>query len=226
MIFDNIKRIQERIKQAQDRSGRRGKVEILAVTKYAPLEAVRELLATGLVNKLGESRVQDAKIRISELGRPLSGGGPIQWHMIGRLQTNKAKLAAELFDLIQSLDSLRLAEALERALSAESRSLSVLVQVKLTAKETQGGLSPEELPAFLDKLKSYPSLKLRGLMAIAPMLEPVEAVRPFFKSLRALFEARFDERNDFLSMGMSRDFEIAVEEGANLLRIGSELFKT
>ena len=222
MILDKIAQIRYRTLAAAKRTGRDpALVRIVAVTKYANLEQVRELLSSGAVDEVGENRVQDVEQKKLELG-PLAD--KVRWRLIGHLQTNKAKKAAQLFDAVDSIDSARIAEALDKAVP-EGNILPVLLQVKLSEKETQAGAAPEELEALLDAVTRLPRLKLRGLMAIAPDLEPVEAVRPHFKRMRALFERHFAGRQDAeLSMGMSRDFELAVEEGATTIRIGSALF--
>ena len=223
MILDKVRQIRYRIAAAAQRAGRNpNEVALVAVTKYAELKKVRELLGTGEIREVAESRVQDAQARKAELGEQAAA---VAWRLIGHLQTNKAKKALDVFDAIDSLDSLKLAEALEKLLAAQDRVLPVLVQVKLSGKETQSGVSPEAVEVLLEGLKAFPHLKARGLMAIAPDLEPVEAVRPHFKEMRRLFERNFsDVPGAQLSMGMSRDFEIAVEEGATHVRVGTSIF--
>lgn len=223
MILDKIAQIRYRVLAAAKRAGRDpALVRIVAVTKYANLEQVRELLSSGAVEEVGENRVQDVERKKLELG-PLAD--KVRWRLIGHLQTNKAQKAARLFDAVDSVDSARIAEALSKA-TPEGRLLPVLLQVKLSEKETQAGTVPEELESLLERATRLPRLQVRGLMAIAPQVEPVEAVRPHFKRMRALFERHFAGRPDAeLSMGMSRDFELAVEEGATAIRIGSALFE-
>lgn len=199
-------------------------VDLLVVTKYAPIEAVREVLASGLVRQAAENRVQDAARRKSELG-PLADTA--SWRMIGHLQTNKAKQALECFDAIDSIDSVRLAETLDRKLADAGKTLPALVQVKLTDKDSQSGVAPGELEPLLKQLERFPRLKIEGLMGIAPDLEPAEAVRPHFKRLKKLFDERFAGRPGArLSMGMSRDFEVAIEEGSTMVRVGSAIFQS
>lgn len=223
MILDKVRQIRYRIAVAAEKAGRNpNDVALVAVTKYAELEKVRELLRTGEVREIAENRVQDAQARKTELGEQAAA---VQWRLIGHLQTNKAKKALEVFDAIDSLDSLKLGEALEGTLAAQDRALPVLLQVKLSEKQTQSGVAPEVVEGLLEGLKAFPHLKARGLMAIAPELEPVEAVRPYFKEMRRLFERNFSNvPGAQLSMGMSRDFEIAVEEGATHVRIGTSIF--
>ena len=223
MIIDNIEKIRTRIRAAAQRAGRNpDSVSLVAVTKYAKLEAVKELLDSGLVAEVGENRVQEAQAKKQALG---AAALKARWRMIGHLQTNKAKKALELFDAVDSLDDLRVAEALERGLAGGQRRFPVLVQVKLTGKAAQSGVAPEGLEELLEGLKGFPHLEARGLMAIAPELSPVEAVRPHFRDMRRLFDRFFaGEPAAQLSMGMSRDFEIAVEEGATHIRVGSQIF--
>lgn len=223
MILDNVRQIRYRIAAAAKRARRNpNEVTLIAVTKYAEHKQVQELLESGEVSEVAESRVQDAQARKNALG---AKAGEVQWRLIGHLQTNKAKKAVEVFDAVDSLDSLTLAQELERQLAQTDRVLPVLVQIKLSDKESQSGLNPSELGGFLESLKSLPHLKARGLMTIAPHIEPVEAVRPGFKRLKELFDGNFSGLPGAqLSMGMSRDYEIAVEEGATHVRIGTSIF--
>ena len=223
MILDNLKKIRYRISSAAKRSGRDPElVGLVVVTKYATPQQIREAIATGLVSEVGESRIQAVQARKLELGGPAA---QVRWRLIGHLQTNKAAKAVELFDAVDSLDAPRTAQALEKALAALGRRLPVLVQVKLSESETQSGVRPEELPALLEALPAYPHLELRGLMAIAPLEDSPENARPHFRRMRQLFDRFFADREDAqLSMGMSGDFEVAVEEGATLVRVGSAVF--
>jgi PLP dependent protein len=216
MVLDNLSRIRERIDVAARKSGRDpGKVELVAVTKYASVDAVRELLKSGKIRYFGENRIQAAAEHIAALGADAKAG---QWRFIGHLQTNKAPKALELFDWIDSVDSLKLAQALDKQLAKTGERKKVLIRVKLVEKETQSGIAPEALSGFLKELKSCETLVPCGLMTIAPMLEPVEAVRPYFKRMKELLDQNFSEargeEGPHLSMGMSRDYEVAVEEGA------------
>jgi len=193
------------------------------VTKYATPEQVREVIASGLVAELGESRVQAAEAKKRELGDLAQR---VRWRLIGHLQTNKARKAAELFDAVDSVDSLRVAQALEQALAELAKKLPVLVQVKLTGRETQSGVPPEDLPALLEGLQAYPHLEARGLMAIAPQAACAEEARPHFRRMRELFDRFFASRPEAqLSLGMSGDYEVAVEEGATMVRLGAMVFR-
>jgi pyridoxal phosphate enzyme (YggS family) len=220
VLIDNLNKIRYRMRAAAQRAGRDpGAIRLVAVTKYAPLDAVRALLESGLATETGESRVQDVERKKAELG---DLAGRVRWRLIGHLQTNKAKKAAVLFDAVDSVDSLRVARALSDARPQDLPPLPVMAQVKLTDKESQHGAAPEELPAVIEGIRALPRLKLEGLMGIAPDLEPVEAVRPAFRLLRELRDRHLP--GGLLNMGMSRDFEIAIEEGADLVRIGTQIF--
>lgn len=220
MFIDNLNQIRYRIREASRRANREpGAVRLVAVTKYASLDSVRALLDSGLVVEVGESRVQDAERKKQALG---ALAGKVRWRLIGHLQTNKAKKATQVFDAVDSVDSEKIAAALDAALAGSGRTLPVMLQVKLTEKSTQSGTAPEDLGRLIEALKKYPRLKVEGLMGIAPDVEPVEAVRPSFRMLRELRDRRLPQ--GLLNMGMSRDFEVAVEEGADLVRIGSQIF--
>lgn len=228
MILDKLEGVRQRIDAAARRAGRDPEgVELLAVTKHAGIGDIRDLIRSGAVPWLGENRVQDARMRREQLG---ADAAKARWRFIGHLQTNKVKQALGMFDWIDSVDSLRLAETLHKRLAAAGGTQRVLVQVKLSDKETQSGVRLDELDGFLERLEAFPSLRPRGLMAIAPYIEPLEAVRPYCRRAREAFERHFSQAGGgkgdgpYLSLGMSRDFEIAVEEGANLVRIGTALF--
>lgn len=219
MLIDNLKQIRYRMRAAALRANRDpDAIRLVAVTKYASVEAVRELIDSGLAAEAGENRVQDAERRKLALGERASR---VRWRLIGHLQTNKAKKAVSVFDAVDSVDSVKVAEALARALEG-ARTLPVMVQVKLTQRETQSGVAPNELGALLGALRSFPRLSVEGLMGIAPDIEPLEAVRPSFRALRELRDRHLPQ--GLLNMGMSRDFEIAIEEGADMIRVGSQIF--
>lgn len=220
MFIDNLEKIRYRMNAAAARTNRDGgALGLVVVTKYASLNAVREALSSGLVTDAGESRVQDAEKKKQELG---DLAGKVRWRLIGHLQTNKAKKAVQTFDAIDSVDSQRLASALDAAMMGSDRKLPVMLQVKLSDSETQYGASPAELPGLIEAVRKLPNLELQGLMGIGPNVEPLEAVRPSFRKLKALRDEHLPGGR--LSMGMSRDFEIAIEEGADLIRIGTQIF--
>ena len=220
MLIDNLKQIRYCMRAAALRAKRDpDAIRLVAVTKYASLEQVRTVLESGLIAEAGESRVQDAEKKKLALGEL---AGRVRWRLIGHLQTNKAKKAVGVFDAVDSVDSEKVAAALDAALAGSGRTLPILVQVKLAERETQSGATPEELPGLLEALKKHPRLKVEGLMGIAPNVEPVEAVRPSFRALRELRDRLLP--GGLLSMGMSRDYEIAIEEGSDLIRVGSQIF--
>lgn len=221
MFIDNLEKIRYRMHAAAARTNRDGgAITLVVVTKYASLTAVRQALISGLVLEVGESRVQDAEKKKLELG---ALADKVRWRLIGHLQTNKAKKAAKTFDAVDSVDSQKLAAALDAAMTGSGRKFPVMIQVKLSARQTQFGVVPAELPGLIEEVSTrLKNLKLQGLMGIAPHVEPLEAVRPSFRLLRELRDKHLPDGK--LSMGMSRDFEIAIEEGADLVRIGTQLF--
>ncbi len=212
--------IEEKIVHAAERSGRDGlAVTLLAVTKTVPLERVQPLLDAGL-RDVGENRVQEAIAKYSDVTpKPIL-------HLIGPLQSNKVKKAVEFFDVIQSLDSLELAKEISQYAQSVGKRQTCLIQIKISAEATKSGLDPEKLTEFLSQLKDLPALELRGLMGIPPLNAAGNAARPYFQRLKKLFDAHTKVAKDFdtLSMGMSSDFEVAIEEGSTLVRIGTALF--
>lgn len=205
--------VQERVARAAERAGRSpADVTIVAVSKLFPTQAIEEAAAAGIAH-IGENRVQEAAAKVSSL-RHL----PVTWHMIGHLQTNKAKTALELFDIIHSVDSLRLAEALSRR---AERPIPVLLEVNVAGEASKFGLSPQEVLQTAEAVARLPHLDMRGLMTMAPLVSDPEEVRPVFRELRRLRDALGLAE---LSMGMTDDFEVAIEEGATLVRIGRAIF--
>lgn len=221
-----------RIGRAARRAGREpGEVTLVAVSKTHPAALVREAAAAGL-RDFGENRVQEAEGKIAEL-KPEAPD--VRWHLIGHLQPNKARRAARLFDLIHSVDSVALVERLERICAEDGRAaLDVLVQVDLAGEESKGGATEAELPAIFEALKDCRRVRCRGLMTLPPFFEDAERVRPYFRRLRNLRDlwrlrggrvrGGLAEDAGELSMGMSHDFEVAVEEGATLVRVGTSVF--
>jgi len=235
-LAENLARIEDGIAAACRRAGRaRDEVELMAVSKTFPAEAVVEAAELGL-RLFGESRVQEFQAKAPELagwraeGSNAAADAPILVHLIGHLQSNKAARAAELFDAVDSVDSLRLAERLNEAAGKLGKRIPVLIGVKLSPEETKGGLEPqsEEASALLERLPDLDNLEAQGLMTIAPWGVAEGVTRVCFRSLRewqdrwAAAHQRLDLR--VLSMGMSGDFELAIEEGATRVRIGTALF--
>ncbi|MEW6326164.1 MAG: YggS family pyridoxal phosphate-dependent enzyme [Thermodesulfobacteriota bacterium] len=223
MLSENIDAVQKRISEAACRAGRDpSRVKLLAATKAVPVARIREAISYGL-KLFGENYVQEARAKIEEVGPGVS------WHFIGRLQTNKARHAVRLFDLIHSLDNEDLAMELNRRAAAVPRIMPVLIEVNLSEEESKGGIIPDALLPFLEKIAMLPNLSVCGLMAIPPFFADPEKARPYFCRLKELGE-EIQARNipnirlEELSMGMSGDFEVAIEEGATIVRIGTVLF--
>ena len=221
-IRANLAAVRERIARAAERAGRRGEdVLLVAVSKTVPVERIRAAIAAG-VPALGENRVQEAMVKIAAIGHL------VPWHLIGHLQTNKVKDALDGFDLIHSVDRLPLAEALSARAAREGRRVEALVQINVAEEPQKGGLRPADLRPALEAMAALPGLALRGLMTIPPLPRDPEESRPYYRETRKLLEAasgwglppRFRE----LSMGMSGDFEVAIEEGATMVRIGTAVF--
>jgi len=216
-IAERVEAVRLRIAAACQRSGRSSEeVTIVAVTKGFPPEAVRQGFAAGL-NQFGENRVQEAQAKLPLL----AGLAPRPtWHMVGHLQTNKVKTVLSLFDIIQSVDSLHLAQEISRR-APQSVRVPVLLEVNVAGEAAKYGFSPDGLPAAAGQVRDLPGLEVRGLMTVAPMAADPQEARPVFRRLRSLAES-LDLRE--LSMGMSDDFEVAVEEGATIVRIGRAIF--
>jgi len=214
-IRANLQAVHERIARACERAGRKpADVLLIAVSKTVEIERIQRAVAAG-VNALGENRVQEAKEKVAALGRP------VPWHLIGSLQTNKSRDAVELFDWVHSVDRAELARELDRRAHQRGRTVKVLVQVNVGDEPQKGGVLPAELKGLLDAMTSLRNLDVRGLMCIPPATETAEAARPWFKQLRELRDAAGLEH---CSMGMSGDFEVAVEEGATMVRVGTAIF--
>jgi pyridoxal phosphate enzyme (YggS family) len=199
-------------------------ITLVAISKTHPAAVLKAGLSAGITD-LGENRVQEAESKILELGRAAA-----RWHLVGHLQSNKAARAVQLFDCIHSLDSADLARRLDRLCVTEERAeLSVLIQIDLGGETTKTGIDPRRLPELLEALKSCSRLHLIGLMTLPPYFENPDCARPYFKTLRDLrdklqAQGHFGELGGELSMGMSHDFEIAIEEGATMVRVGTAIF--
>ncbi|GAB6076622.1 YggS family pyridoxal phosphate-dependent enzyme [Desulfurobacterium crinifex] len=221
-VRENVQKIKERIERACERVGRDPReVSILAASKTRTSEEIREVFEAG-IKLFGENRVQEARDKI-----PLLSDLSIEWHMIGHLQRNKVKYAVNLFDVVESLDSKELADELEKRLSKLGKKMRVFIEVKLSPEETKHGCSPEEALELARYVLSLEHLKLEGLMTVPPYFEDLELVRPYFRKLREIRDNLEDALGinlPHLSMGMSHDFEVAVEEGATIVRIGTAIF--
>ena len=214
--------VRERIARAAERVGRDPNgVTLIAVSKTHPAESVIQALEAGLVH-FGENRVQEGAAKAADVARALAAGHPAlaapTWHLIGHLQTNKGRAALEAFAILHSVDSERLLRAVSGAASAP---VQVMIEVNVAAEPQKYGAAPAELPALVELARSLPNIDLRGLMTVAPLVHEPEAARPVFRELRKLAHAH--NLTD-LSMGMTNDFEVAIEEGATHVRVGRALF--
>lgn len=222
MLRRRAAEVRERIERASRRAGRDGPVTLVAVTKTHPPGVLRAAIAAGLTD-LGENRVQELDDKVGELGR-----GAARWHLIGHLQRNKAARAVALCDLLHSVDSDRLADAVSAAAVKAGVVVPVLVQVNVTGEESKGGFGADRAVEAVARISELPGVRVQGLMTMAPFTGDEPVIRRAFAGTRRLLEeaARQAPRlaGRELSMGMSNDFEIAVEEGATLVRVGSILF--
>ena len=214
-----------RLAAAAQRAGRAvDEVQLIAVSKTHPAQVVREAISAG-VTDLGENRVQEADEKIGEVGRDAA-----RWHLIGHLQSNKARHAVQLFDVIHSLDSVGLARKLNRACQdLERAELPVLIQVDLGHEATKAGVDEKDLPHLVEAINSCERLSLIGLMTLPPFFDDPELTRPFFVQLREVrdryrSQGAFGEKRGELSMGMTNDFAVAIEEGATMVRVGTAIF--
>jgi pyridoxal phosphate enzyme (YggS family) len=220
-VVERLNAVEQRVRAACLRAGRDpSRVSILAVAKTFGPEAVREAAAAG-VTAIGENRVREAAEKI-----PLCPGH-LDWHMIGHLQTNKVRPAVSIFGVIHSVDSRRLLEAVDRACAAQGKTMPVYLEVNVSGESSKFGFEPDEVPAVLEHGAGLAHVDLQGLMTMPPFSADPEDARPFFRRLRGLrdeWQAGLEIPLPQLSMGMSNDFEVAVEEGATWLRLGSVLF--
>jgi len=224
-LAERLARVRARIAATAERAGRAAnEVTLIAISKTHPAALVSDLIELGATD-VGENRVQEAEGKIAEVGRER-----VRWHLVGHLQANKARRAVSLFDVIHSLDSIDLARRLDRLCVAEGReNLPVLIQVDLGLEETKSGVEETELDPLADVVGELGRLELIGLMTLPPFFENPEDNRPFFRKLRELRDGlakrgAFGDRKGELSMGMTHDFAVAIEEGATMVRIGTAIF--
>ena len=224
MIKDNIKDINSRIKLACKKAGREPEeITLVAVTKGVDPYKISEASIYG-IKDIGENRVQEA------LKKRLSVMPGIKWHMVGHLQTNKVRDAVDMFGLIHSLDSAELARRIDKEAGKKGKMLDVLVQVNASGEESKYGVKPEDVTNFLREISALENISVKGLMTITPLADDPETVRPYLRKLREISESVKSEaipniEMRYLSMGMSQDYQVAIEEGANMIRIGTALFK-
>jgi pyridoxal phosphate enzyme (YggS family) len=222
-IAENLKDVTRRIARSCEKSGRPADaVKLVCVTKEADLAEIEEVLALG-VKDIGENRVQNA------LAKYMAIDGRAVWHLIGHLQTNKVSHVVRIFSLIHSVDSLRLVEAIDREAKKISKVQNVLIQVNTSGEASKFGMLPDEVRPFFEKAALYANINIAGLMTMAPEVEDPEEARPCFRRLRELRDELQSHQPSTisyqLSMGMSNDFEVAVEEGSSLVRVGRAIFK-
>jgi pyridoxal phosphate enzyme (YggS family) len=220
-LAENLEQIEKRIHAACERAGRtRDSVILLAVSKTHPPETIREAVDLGLAF-FGENKIQEAKAKIP------NSPGKARWHFIGHLQSNKCRDAVELFELIQGVDSLAIAQEINKRAEQLSKTMPILLEVNVAGEGSKFGYKPAQMLAELAALNALPRLEIHGLMAIPPYTPAPEKARPYFQKLRELkqqTEAVLGAPLPHLSMGMSGDFEVAIEEGATIVRIGTALF--
>lgn len=222
-IESNIVLLKERIKSACARTGRNSDdIMLVAVTKTIDIERINEAVKCG-IKMLGENRVQEI---MDKYGRTESD---VSWHMIGHLQTNKVKYIVDKVSMIHSVDSLKLVDEIDKRFKSYGRIIDVLVEINIGKEESKHGINPEDTLQFIINASKYDNVRIKGLMTVAPALDDLEKVRPYFKAMKKLFDGIKSNRIDnvdmvYLSMGMTNDFEIAIEEGANIIRIGTGIF--
>ena len=218
---ENLNLIQQRIRAACDRAGRdENSVTLLAVSKTHPAETIREAVNCGQIF-FGENKIQEAKAKIP------ASPGKARWHFIGHLQSNKVRDAVQLFEMIQGVDSLDIAKEISKRAEQAAKTLPILLEVNVAGEASKFGYAPDKLLAELNELNSLPRIEIHGLMAIPPFAPVAEKSRPYFQRLRELkieCEKILGVPLPHLSMGMSGDFEIAIEEGATIVRVGTALF--
>lgn len=223
MLKENLAFVEKEIQAACRRSGRdREEVTLIAVSKTKPVSELREAYDLG-VRVFGENKVQELADKYDELPKD------IHWHMIGHLQRNKVKYIIDKVDLIHSVDSIRLAEAIEKEAAKRNIQVNILIEVNVAGEESKFGVSPSELPEFVEEVAKFPHIQVQGLMTIAPFVEDSEENRAIFERLRKLSVDIKDKKVDnitmrVLSMGMTNDYSVAVEEGATMIRVGTGIF--
>jgi pyridoxal phosphate enzyme (YggS family) len=220
-LKESLANVKERIAQAAGRSGRSlNEITLVAVSKTHPAEIIRAAAEYG-VSDIGESRVQEAEPKIKLVGNI------VRWHMVGHLQTNKARKAVSLFDMIQSVDSLKLAGEIDRRAGQTGKKMECLIEVNSSGEATKSGVPPDEGLGFIEEVSRMGNISLRGVMTIGPFVEEEQTIREAFRKTRELFQEGQEavgEPFSILSMGMTDDFEIAIEEGSNMVRIGTAIF--
>jgi len=222
-IKENLEKIQETIAQAAQKSGRSPQeITLVAVTKTMPVEIIKQAISYG-IRIIGENKIQEAKTKKAAITEE------IKWHMIGHLQTNKVKDAVQIFDLIHSVDSLKLALEINKKAADLNKIMPILLEVNISQEPSKYGLTKDDTSYLLEKIAHLNNIKIKGLMTMAPYEAPETEIRKIFSELRELKNKIREQKinniaMDYLSMGMSSDYHLAIEEGANMVRIGSALF--
>ena len=230
MIQDTILNVRKRILRACSKINKNPEsITIVAVSKGRSSEQIKEVIGTGIID-IGENRVQEAFAKHNELQTLNSKLQTIKWHMVGHLQTNKVKDAVKIFSLIQSVDSLHLAREIDRQAAKINKIQDILIEIKTSPEATKFGVKPDEAVEVIKEMAKLKNINIKGLMTIAPIMDNPEKTRPYFILLRELIDKINELRTmnyelRILSMGMTDDFEVAIEEGANMLRLGRAIFE-
>ncbi|MCL1842632.1 MAG: YggS family pyridoxal phosphate-dependent enzyme [Defluviitaleaceae bacterium] len=227
-IKENVAAVREAIAASAKKSGRNAsEIKLIGVTKTVDETRIKELLAAG-VEDIGENRVQDFLPKYDALGE-IKNSAPFNWHFIGHLQRNKVKFIVDKVDLIHSVDSLQLAEEINKRAKQLNREINILAEINISGEASKFGIPPDQILKFAENLVNMRHLRLKGLMCVAPFVENPEENRVFFREMRKLIvdiqkKCLYDTKIVDLSMGMSGDFTVAIEEGATMIRIGTSLF--
>mgnify|MGYP001255511867 CR=1 FL=1 len=222
-LKENITILRQKISEAAAKSGRKPEdICLIAVTKTIPVDVIQQAVNLG-INFLGENRVQEAKSKVDLVT------GDVQWHLIGHLQRNKVKAAVKIFSMIQSVDSLELGEEINKRASQIDKVMDILIQINIGNEPQKSGIEVQKAPELIKDLAKLPNLRIKGLMAIPPLIEDLEKIRPYFRKMKQLFDDIARQNIDnvemrYLSMGMTNDFTVAIEEGANMIRVGTGIF--
>lgn len=222
-ISENLKVINANIKKAASKSGRKPEdITILGVTKTIDIERIKQLISLGIIN-LGENKVQELLQKYDVIN------SDVNWHLIGHLQTNKVKYIVDKVKMIHSVDSIKLAEEINKRAKQNNLTVDILIEVNIAQEASKHGINADELPLLVEKILKLDNINLKGLMTVAPFVENPQNNRIYFKKMRNLFVDIQEENKDnitmeFLSMGMTNDYEVAIEEGANIVRIGTGIF--
>jgi len=227
MIKENISKVKERISYTCSKINQGpDRITIVAISKGRTPQQIKEVIAAGITD-IGENRVQEAIVKYNAV-RPYAV--QLKWHLVGHLQTNKAKEAVRVFDLIQSVDSIHLAQEIDKQAARINKIQDILIQVNRSAEATKFGLKPDETGEVIKEIAQLKNINIKGLMAIAPLVDNPEKTRPYFRTLKELIDrinrlSTIDYRLSTLSMGMTDDFEVAIEEGSNMVRLGRAIFE-